>query len=84
MNRNIKSTLLLKSRQDNHRNSAAPIKRYTDRQERHDARQQLRTGKWMEEDQYEGEAPPAAFGADLVGESMPQNPSFGVRMEVLL
>jgi hypothetical protein len=84
MNRNIKSTLLLKSRQGNHRNSSAPIKRFTDRQERHEARHQLATGGWEAEDQFIGEAPEVAFSPDLVGESQPQNPAFGFQIGGLL
>ena len=84
MNRNIKSALMLKSRQGNHRNSAAPIKRYTDRQERHEARHQLATGGWEEEDRNLGEVPEMAFSPDIKGEAMPQNPSFGIQIGGLL
>lgn len=85
MNRNIKSTLLLKSRQGNHRNSAAPIKRYTDRCERHEARHQLATGGWEAEDQFIGEAPEVAFSPDIIGESHPQNPGgFGFNIGALI
>ncbi len=81
--RNPRAEAILKNKHANGETSGL-IERYSDRQSRHDARQQLRTGKWMEDDQYESEAPPAAFEADLVGESMPQNPEFGVRLEVAL
>jgi hypothetical protein len=85
MKRNIKSTLLLKSRQGNHRNSSAPIKRYTDRCERHEARHQLATGGWEEDDRNLGEVPEMAFSPDIIGEPMPQNPGgFGFSLSALI
>ena len=84
MKRNIKSALLLKTRQGNHRNSAAPIKRYTDRCERHDAHQSLRTGAWQEEDQFVGETPEVAFSPDIIGERMEKNPAFSFQIGGLL
>ena len=45
MKTNINPRLIIKTMPGNHRNSSAPIKRYTERQERHDAHQQLRTDR---------------------------------------
>ena len=85
MNRNIKSSLVVKFREGNHRNSSAPIKRQAERQSRHSAHQTLRTGDWQEEDQFVGEAPEVAFSPDIVGESLPQNPGgFGFNIGALI
>ena len=60
-------------------------KREDARRNRHEARHQLATGGWEEEDRNLGEVPEMAFSPDIVGESMPQNPQgFGVKLEVLL
>ena len=61
------------------------LKRQEARRTRHEARHQLATGEWQEEDQYVVEAPEVAFSPDIKGEAMPQNPGgFGLRLEVLL
>jgi len=60
------------------------LKRQEARRTRHEARHQLATGGWEEDDRNLGEVPEMAFSPDIVGESQPQNPAFGFQIGGLL